>query len=258
MARILPPKAKLPQQRRTCERALLSTVGQTPAHPAWVAADDLGHYPGALVRRDMPHAERAMNRKKLASGRLRAAAARVAVGVAVGLLTMTGSVLARPLARAAAAGSKWTVYHANRSGSGVYRGSISLSHVHQVWQSPALTGQLYGEPLVKGKYVYVATTADVVYALNAADGSVAWSTTVGTPVSASSLPCGNITPTVGIVGTPVIDPARHEIFAVADELVNGSPSHHLVGLDTTTGELLLDQVVDPPGRHPLHSYNGRA
>ena len=45
----------------------------------------------------------------------------------------------------------------------------------------------------------------------------------------------------------MIDPKRHEIFAVADEQVNGSPSHHLVGLDTTTGAVLLDQVVDPPG-----------
>jgi outer membrane protein assembly factor BamB len=157
------------------------------------------------------------------------------------------AVLALAVPAAAAAGSKWTVYHGNASGSGVYKHSISLSHVHQVWQSPALTGQLYGEPLVSGKYIYVATTADVVYALNAADGTVAWSTTVGTPVPASSLPCGNISPTVGIVGTPVIDPKRHEIFAVADELVSGTPSHHLVGLDTTTGAVLLDQVVDPPG-----------
>ena len=167
-----------------------------------------------------------------------------------GLTATAAGAGARQLANAAKAGSKWTVYHANRRGSGALRGSISLSHVHQVWQSPALTGQLYGEPLVSGNYVYVATTGDVVYALNAADGSVAWSTTVGTPVSAGSLPCGNISPTVGIVGTPVIDPRRHEIFAVADEQVNGSPSHHLVGLDTSTGALLLDQVVDPPGSTP--------
>ena len=165
---------------------------------------------------------------------------------------IAGAVVAVCLAAAAggAAGAQWTVYHANRGGSGAYRGAVSLSHIRRVWQSPSLSGQLYGEPLVSGKYVYVATTADVVYALNAADGSVAWSTTVGTPVSASSLPCGDISPTVGIVGTPVIDPRRHEIFAVADELVSGSPSHHLVGLDTRTGEVMLDEAVDPPGATP--------
>jgi len=31
---------------------------------------------------------------------------------------------------------------------------------------------------------------------------------------------------------------------VADELVNGSPSHHLVGLSTSNGSVLTDQVVD--------------
>src|SRR5437764_14971265 len=95
---------------------------------------------------------------------------------------------------------------------GVYKPTIDLSGAHQVWRSPVLQGQLYGEPLVNGSYVFVATTADVVYALRAADGTVAWSTTVGRPVPAEDLPCGNISPTVGIVGTPVIDPSRHEIF----------------------------------------------
>jgi outer membrane protein assembly factor BamB len=146
--------------------------------------------------------------------------------------------------------SKWTVYHHDRLGTGVYKPSIELSSAHQAWRSPVLRGQLYGEPLVNGSYVYVATTADVVYALRAADGTVAWSTTVGTPVPAVDLPCGDISPTVGIVGTPVIDPARHEILAVADELVHGSPRHYLVGLDTANGKLLLSQNVDPPGSTP--------
>lgn len=171
-------------------------------------------------------------------------------GALLAMLALALACGAIGAAGATAAGAKWTVYHATPSGSGAFRGSISLSAVHQAWQSPALTGQLYGEPLVDGKYVYVATTADVVYALNASDGSVAWSATVGTPVAASSLPCGDISPTVGIVGTPVIDAARHEIFVVADEQASGSPSHHLIGLDTSTGTVLLDQAVDPPGSTP--------
>jgi hypothetical protein len=55
---------------------------------------------------------------------------------------------------------------------------------------------------------------------------------------------------VGITGTPVIDPARNEIFMVADELVNGSPQHKLVGLSTSTGALELSVRVDPPGSDP--------
>src|SRR5450756_944016 len=81
-------------------------------------------------------------------------------------------------------------------------------------------------------------------------GAVLWSTHLGTPVPLRSLPCGNITPTVGITGTPVIDQARSEIFVVADELRNGNPTHMLVGLDTTSGRTEMTQDVDPAGSKP--------
>ena len=87
-------------------------------------------------------------------------------------------------------------------------------------------------------------------ALSAADGSVLWSTTVGTPVPSGNLPCGDISPTVGITSTPVVDSSRNEIFVVADELVGIAIEHRLVGLDATTGAVRLDQVVDPPGSDP--------
>jgi outer membrane protein assembly factor BamB len=119
-----------------------------------------------------------------------------------------------------------------------------------VFTSPTLTGQLYGEPLVSGADIYVATTADVVYALSATTGQVVWRTTVGAPVPSTDLPCGDISPTVGIVGTPVIDPARQELFAVADELVDRAPAHRLVGLSLTNGTLVLNQAADPPGSRP--------
>ncbi len=77
-----------------------------------------------------------------------------------------------------------------------------------------------------------------------------WSTHVGTPVPASSLPCGDISPTVGITGTPVIDRSRNEIFVVADELVKGNPAHILVGLNATSGKTEMTQDVDPPGSDP--------
>ena len=64
------------------------------------------------------------------------------------------------------------------------------------------------------------------------------------------LPCGDISPTVGITGTPVIDQTRAEVFVVADELVNGRVAHQLVGLSTATGKTELDQNVDPAGSTP--------
>ncbi len=144
----------------------------------------------------------------------------------------------------------WTVYHGDPQGSGV---AASVSAVHlssRAWTSPALDGQLYGQPLVSGRRVFVATEDDTVYALSAATGAVEWTSHVGTPVPAGSLPCGNISPSVGITGTPVIDEARAELFVVAEQLANGKPAHKLFGLDAATGRTELSQSVDPSGADP--------
>jgi outer membrane protein assembly factor BamB len=113
-----------------------------------------------------------------------------------------------------------------------------------------LAGQLYGEPLVYDGRVFVATEDDVIYALSSTNGHVIWARHVATAVPSSLLPCGDIAPTVGITGTPVIDPSRNEIFVVADELVGGGPRHTLVGLNTQSGAVELSERVDPPGADP--------
>jgi len=144
----------------------------------------------------------------------------------------------------------WTVYHGDPEGSGVATSVSSVTLSSAAWTSPALDGQLYGEPLAWNGHVFVATENDTVYALSAATGAIEWSSHVGTPVPSGSLPCGDISPTVGITGTPVIDGARSELFVVADELVKGSPAHELVGLNATTGKTELTQDVDPAGSTP--------
>jgi PQQ-like domain len=70
----------------------------------------------------------------------------------------------------------WTVYHGDPAGSGVAAGVGSVDTTVRAWTSPALDGQLYGQPLVLGDLVYVATENDTVYALSAATGAIAWST----------------------------------------------------------------------------------
>jgi outer membrane protein assembly factor BamB len=139
------------------------------------------------------------------------------------------------------------VYHGDPAGDGVARAVSSVDTAAPVWTSPALDGPLYGEPLVYGNRVYVATENDTVYALAAATGAVAWRAHLGDPVPAGTLPCGDITPTVGITGTPVIDPGRAEIFVVADELSGGRPAHRLVGLRIASGTIEMSRDVDPPG-----------
>jgi hypothetical protein len=144
----------------------------------------------------------------------------------------------------------WTVYHGNPLGTGVDTSGVTFNPPESAWTSPVLDGQLYGEPLEATGRVFVATENDTVYALAADSGAVLWSTHLATPVPSADVQCGDITPTVGITGTPVVDAGRGEIFAVADELVNGSPQHFLVGLDIYSGALLLSEPVDPPGQDP--------
>jgi outer membrane protein assembly factor BamB len=150
-----------------------------------------------------------------------------------------------------ASSPSWTVYHGDRSGTGAAASVAAVNTGHRAWTSPVLDGQLYGEPLAASGFVFVATEADTVYALSATTGAVVWSKTVGAPVPAGSLPCGNIAPKVGITGTPVVDSARGELFVVADEMTGGRAVHMLVGLDTSTGAIELTDRVDPSGSDPL-------
>jgi outer membrane protein assembly factor BamB len=106
---------------------------------------------------------------------------------------------------------------------------------------------VYAEPLVCGNSVYVATEENTVYAVNASTGTVIWHTNLGTPVTSSTLPCGDIGPTTGITGTPVIDVATGTLYAVAFL----SPHQHvLFGLNVANGSMVSRVGVDPAGADP--------
>jgi outer membrane protein assembly factor BamB len=181
-----------------------------------------------------------------AAGRSRRWAGRLALVSAI-WVAAGGSAGATAISAPPAGSGSWTVYHRDAAGSGVAEPVAAVNTARRAWTSPDLDGQIYGEPLVSAGRVYVATQNDTVYALSSATGAVAWSRHLGPPVPAQSLPCGDINPTVGITGTPVIDQARGEIFVVADELVNGTPAHLLTGLSTASGQTEMTRDVDPAG-----------
>ena len=160
---------------------------------------------------------------------------------------LVGAQAAAASAPQSAASTSWTVYHGDAAGLGVAGPTAAVDTKTRAWTSPALDGEIYGEPLVSSGRVYVATEDDTVYALSAATGAVVWSEHLGPPVPSTDLPCGDISPAVGITGTPVIDQSRGEIFVVADELVNGSPAHLLTGLATASGKVEMSRNVDPAG-----------
>ena len=136
------------------------------------------------------------------------------------------------------------------------------------WKSPPLDGIIQGRPAVVGKIAVVATEHDSLYGISLRDGHVVWGPRhVGDPVSHAVIAqvspfvrgagngCGNIDP-LGITSSLALDatttPPR--VFAVAEveRPSGGRPVHELVGVEATTGRLVVGPTpVDPPGMtHP--------
>jgi hypothetical protein len=151
-----------------------------------------------------------------------------------------------------ASGAAWTTYHHDGARSGIDPDSTSPPGPSQAWQSTPLDGPIWGEPLVDGLTVYVATENDTVYALNALSGAILWQRHLATAVPSGKLPCGDIAPTVGITSTPVIDPATGRIYVVADTWNGSNAAHELYGLNLSNGSVAVGPVgVDPSGSLPL-------
>ena len=168
----------------------------------------------------------------------------------VSALPATATAIPEPQTRGS--GANWTTYHRNAEATGVQAAQIKLMPWRRAWTSRNLDGKLYGEPLVADGRIVAATENDTVYVMAARSGHILWSRHLATPVPSRDLPCGDISPVVGITGTPVIDLARHEIFVDADTMIKGpsasrgvEASHRLFGLDLFTGKVELSQRAMP-------------
>lgn len=188
---------------------------------------------------------------RLVAGLVITAALIVAIGCGSGAkpdspgATVSANVSGQP----SAAGAKkraanWPTYHANLARTAVDTTSPAVAGFHRAW-ARTLDGPLYAEPLAVGSRVYVATENNTVYALNVGNGHVAWKRHLGTPVQASTLPCGNIEPVTGITGTPAISGGT--LYAVA--FLSGY-RHVLFGLRLHGGKVRLKRNVDAPGSDP--------
>ncbi|MGA2522445.1 MAG: PQQ-binding-like beta-propeller repeat protein [Acidimicrobiales bacterium] len=153
-----------------------------------------------------------------------------------------------PTTTAPASTPAWLTYGGNFSRTSVDTSGPPFNRsVAAAWTSPDLDGAVYGEPLIDDGQVFVATENDTVYALSATNGTVVWSDHVGTPVPAGALPCGDITPDVGITSTMVIDPTSGTLFASGAEMHGGAVRHWVFAFDIATHRLLWSRDVDEPG-----------
>jgi hypothetical protein len=135
--------------------------------------------------------------------------------------------------------------------------NVNSSTFGRVASITSLNGQIYAQPLYmsglssvssNGNVVFVATEQDYVYAFDADTYNQIWGNsyipageaplTTGTGVDST---CTNITPNMGITGTPVIDPNTtfnpNPVMYFVTKSVDGSKNYHqrLHAVDVVTG-----------------------
>jgi len=142
-------------------------------------------------------------------------------------------------------GPDWPTYHHENSRGGYVGAGPDPQAPAVAWQA-ALDGKVYASPLVVGGRVLAATEAGSLYSLDGATGRVLWRRHLADPIPAASQPCGNIDP-LGVTGTPVYDPASHQVFAVTTE---AGSRHVLFAVDAATGRVRSQRAVDAPGSVP--------
>jgi hypothetical protein len=109
-------------------------------------------------------------------------------------------------------------------------------------------GYVYAQPLYVAQVtissalhnvVYVATENNSVYAFDADHGAQLWHVNLGTPVPSTDISSTykDLTPVIGITGTPVIDPVSSTIYLVAKTKNTSNNTYHqnLHALDITSG-----------------------
>ena len=117
--------------------------------------------------------------------------------------------------------------------------NVNASTFGELFANP-VDGQVYAQPLyvqnlkfASGTHnvIFVCTENNSVYAFDAdTAGLIYWHVNLGTPYASG---CGDLTPVVGITGTPAIDLASGTLY-VDTKLATG-PTHKLHALNLATG-----------------------
>ncbi len=158
------------------------------------------------------------------------------------------------------AASSWLTYGGNFSRTSLDSADPAFEHTPTAaWTSPSLDGPVYGEPLIFGGQVFVATENDTVYALSAANGAVAWSDHLAPRCPPACCRAETSPPTVGITSTMVIDPTSGTLFASAAAVVRVVDQAHGVcnRLGHASGAVEPRHRSARDGRRP-RNYSGSA
>ena len=118
---------------------------------------------------------------------------------------------------------------------------VGSSHFGMLASNTTLDGRIDTTPLVVPhllfgavfhSVVYVATSNDTIYALDAYTGAVLASRSMGTAVPNNG--CTNDNATIGILSTPVIDVPSNTMWLMAYVMITGTPTYQLHAIDLIT------------------------
>ena len=159
-------------------------------------------------------------------------------------------------------------HHKNGTRDGVYTDPVftktaaATTHVLTGFMGTVST-QVYAQPLYVengpgGKEAFiVATESDHVTAYDATTGATLWDqgpTLFGTQATTSSLPCGQIKPSLGITGTPFIDYSSGQGVIYFDAMTtpdgNMTFKHLVYAVKVADGTILPNWPVDVTAKLP--------
>jgi hypothetical protein len=167
-------------------------------------------------------------------------------------------------------GTDVTTYHNDvaRTGQNLTESMLTTANVNSqsfgLLRNLSVDGKVDAEPLYLSQLtvagaahnvVFVATENDSVYAFDADTGAQLWhqSLLAAGETTSDSRSCGQVSPSIGITATPVIDrkAGQHGVIYVVAMSKNGSTYYQrLHALDVTTGAELLSGPVAVQASYP--------
>lgn len=121
-----------------------------------------------------------------------------------------------------------TTYGGGNLRAGWFNGQKSLSPglvdsgtFGEMWNAD-VDGQVYAQPVVHNGVVIAVTETNHVYGFDETSGALRWQRQLGAAFVPAELNCFDLTPRIGITGTPVVDPATNTAYFLAKKYLSGT------------------------------------
>jgi len=122
--------------------------------------------------------------------------------------------------------------------------SVSAPDFGQLFQV-SVDGSVYAQPLLANGALVVVTENNHVYALDPSSGGAIADRLLEPPWNPADLGCGDLVPTIGITGTPVIDTRTNTAYFTAKTYANGSSGPAAIYMHAVNVPSLVEQAGFP-------------